>query len=363
MSEAKQEFKPEKSFLSWMQKMGELKGSDIYLTCGSRPIIRYDGGFFHCESEILTKRYMELLIGYMMTPEKQGDFSFKKELNMSLNIGNFGRFRVNCYIQKGNPALVMRRIVTKIPTLEELKLPVELGKLCLEKRGLIIMVGATGSGKSTSLAAMLDYRNATEEGHILTIEDPIEYVHNHKKCIVSQREIGTDTLSFEAALENSLRQKPDVILVGEIRDAYVMKQALNICETGHLALATLHANNADQAIERILSFFPLDEHRKILLNLSFNLKAMLSQRLVKTLEGKRTVALEIMLGSPDISDLIRVGDTKSLKAIIEKNRDIGMQSFDQHLLDHYHNGIISRDVLIAESDNRLNILKILEGES
>jgi twitching motility protein PilU len=247
--------------------------------------------------------------------------------------------------------MVIRQITTKIPTLEQLKLPVLLGELCCEKRGLIIVVGGTGSGKSTSLAAMIDYRNKKEAGHIITIEDPIEYVHEHQKCLITQREVGVDTKSFDTALKNALRQKPDSILVGEIRDHVVMEHAMNIAETGHLAMATLHANNANQAIERIVNFFDRSVQNQVLLNLSLNLRCILSQRLVRTKTGGRRAALEIMLNQGLIKELIRKGDVKAIKPIMAENTESGMQTFDQAMFKLWQEGEIDEEIALAEADS------------
>ena len=305
------------------------KASDLYLTVGAPPMARGDAGLTPLAPAALTDADVELMLGDLAGADALADFARSKELNLALDLGPAGRFRVNVFRQRQHSGLVIRQIPAVIPTLQDLRLPDLLGRLCLEKRGLIIMVGGTGSGKSTSLAAMLDYRNRTESGHIITIEDPIEFIHDHQKCIVTHREVGIDTASFEAALKNALRQKPDIILIGEIRDADTMEHAIHIAETGHLCLATLHANNANQAIERIVNFFPHEAHAQLLLNLSLNLKAVVSQRLVPTLAGKRAVALEIMLNQGQIRDLIRKGEVRDIKAAMAAAADQGMRTFDQ----------------------------------
>ena len=307
----------------------------------------------------ITNDGMHHIIADITNNDQQAIFSESHEFNMSLDLGKLGRFRVNILQQRNNPAVVIRRIDTIIPTLNDLGLPRLLGDLVCLKRGLVIMVGATGSGKSTSLAAMIDHRNQTMSGHILTIEDPIEYVHDHKMSLITQREVGVDTKSFDIALKNSLRQKPDVILIGEIRDREVMRHVLNICETGHLALATLHANNSDQAIERISYFFENDERRQILLNLSFNFQGIISQRLVKTVDGGRAVAMEILLNTEETRQIVREGRTQDLKKIIGSRQDIGMQSFDDNLISLFHKGTISKEVAIAEADDRDKMSSIL----
>ena len=338
--------------VDWILTLSRRKGSDLYLTYGAPPMLRGDDGIEPLGEELLDDSDLIRVLNDITTADQQAEFAQEQELNTMVELSDFGRFRVNIYRQRQHTALVIRRITTKVPTLDELRLPKMLGELCCEKRGFVLMVGSTGSGKSTSLAAMIDYRNERDYGHILTIEDPVEYVHDHKKCLVSQREVGTDTHSFDRSLKNALRQKPDVILVGEIRDLPVMRHALNISETGHLALATLHANNADQAIERIINFYDMAERRQVLLNLSFNIKAILSQRLVHKKGGGRTVALEILLNQGKVPELIRAGDTKALKAEMAANKAIGMQTFDQHIFELWKAGEIEDYVALAEADNR-----------
>lgn len=345
------------SFIGWLVQMNEEKASDIYLTVDAPPEIRGDYGFKHLADEKLTLYDLNSFVGDLLLPDQHAQFTASKEFNMSLDIGMGGRYRINIMVQRGAPAIVIRRISQEIPTLADLQIPQLLGELCCLPRGLILVVGATGSGKSTSLAAMIDYRNRTKEGHILTVEDPIEYIHKHNKCIISQREVGTDTESFDIALKNALRQHPDVILVGEIRDSVTMQHALNISETGHLALATLHANNANQAIERVLTFFPHDQHEQALMTLSFNLRGILSQRLVKRKDGKRSAVLEIMLNEGPFIEMIRYGKTSELKAEIEKHGHMGMQTFDNAIMKLYKDGIIEKDVAIIESDDRIRVEK------
>jgi len=321
--------------LDWLVSLSRREGSDVYLTFGAPPMLRTDDDMEPLREDPLDDADLARIIGDLTSPDQQGDFSQEQEFNMSVDLEGVGRFRVNMFRQRQHSGVVIRRINAQVPTLADLKLPTLLGDLCCEKRGLVIMVGGTGSGKSTSLAAMIDYRNRARYGHILTIEDPIEYVHEHRRCIVTQREVGSDTRSFDSALKNALRQRPDVILIGEIRDQATMRHALNIAETGHLALATLHANNADQAIERIVNFFALEE-----------------RRLVRRKEGGRTVALEIMLNRGEVTRLIRSGDTSGLKREIAANGSLGMQTFDQHLARLWQAGEIEDFVALAEADDR-----------
>ncbi len=345
---------------SWLAAMLADKASDLYLTVGAPPMARGDKGMVPLRPEPLSATEVETVLADLATPQALADFAATKELNLALDLGAAGRFRVNGFRQRQHPGLVIRTIPLTIPTLDDLRLPELLGRLCLEKRGLVIMVGGTGSGKSTTLAAMLDYRNRNAAGHIITIEDPIEFIHDHRQCLITHREVGIDTLSFEAALKNALRQKPDIILIGEIRDAETMEHAINIAETGHLCLATLHANNANQAIERILNFFPHEAHSQLLLNLSLNLRAVVSQRLVPTLQGKRTVALEVLLNQGQIRDQIRKGDVKDIKTAIAAAEDQGMQTFDQALYRLVRAEAISEEVALAEADSPTDLRLMLQ---
>jgi twitching motility protein PilU len=349
--------------LQWLLDMVARKGSDMYISFGSPPLMRGDKGMEPLSDIVLDDPTLSHVLADFMTEEQLMEFDREREFNMALDLGEHGRFRVNVFKQRQHSGLVIRQIVTTIPTLDDLKLPHLLGELCCEKRGLVIVVGATGSGKSTTLAAMIDYRNRKDVGHIITVEDPIEYVHDHKKCLVTQREVGVDTKTFEAALKNALRQKPDVILVGEIRDAQVMEHAINIAETGHLALATLHANNANQALERILNFFPHETHQQILLNLSLNLRGILSQRLVRTKAGGRVAALEILLNQGLIKDLIRKGEVKEIKAIMAQNNEQGMQTFDQAMFLLWQRGEIEQDTALAEADSPGDLRLLMQRET
>jgi len=341
--------------LTLLAGMLAAKASDLYLTVGVAPMARGDGGLAPLADAPLRDADIELILSDLADSETLAEFAKSKELNLALDLGAAGRFRVNVFRQRQHSGLVIRQIPAVIPTLADLRLPELLGRLCLEKRGLVVMVGGTGSGKSTSLAAMLDYRNRNESGHIITIEDPIEFIHDHGKCIVTHREVGIDTASFEAALKNALRQKPDIILIGEIRDADTMEHAIHIAETGHLCLATLHANNANQAIERIVNFFPHGAHAQLLLNLSLNLKALVSQRLVPTLTGKRAVALEIMLNHGQIKDLIKKGEVRDIKTAMAAAADQGMRTFDQALLQLVKDGTVAEDVALAEADSATDL--------
>ena len=345
--------------------MKDHDASDLYLSTDSPPSYRIKGSVKPAGSKVLTEEDTERLALSIMKDEQQAEFQKYSEMNLALHYPTFGRFRVNIFRQKGSVSLVIRRIKTEIPTFEDLELPSVFKEIAMAKRGLVLIVGATGSGKSTTLASMVDYRNANQPGHIITIEDPIEFVHSHKKSIISQREIGMDTGSYEIALKNALRQAPDVILIGEIRDTTTMEAALSFSETGHLCLATLHSNNANQAMERIMNFFPSERHKQIYLQLSLNLKAIASQRLVKTVDKKRIAAVEILLGSPRIKDLIHKGQIAELKEAMEKGSTVGMQTFDTHLFELYRSGKISLEEALKNADSANNLrLKIkLSGEN
>lgn len=329
--------------------MHQKQASDLYITSGRAASLRGDWGMKEI-GDVLTPHEIEDIITSLISDQLKQKFLNEKELNFSIDRGQIGRFRVNIMQQKNNPALVIRRIVHHIPDFETLGLPNSFCDLSLLKRGLILLTGVTASGKSTTLASMLDYRNQREEGHIITIEDPIEYFHTHKKSIISQREVGIDTESYAAALKNSLRQRPDAILIGEIRDREVMEHALNIAETGHLALATLHTTNAYQSLERIINFFPDAQASQIRLNLSLNLKAIISQRLVPSVDNKLVLAQEILFNEGLIRELILNGDTTKIRQVIEENQSIGMQTFDQSLLRLFVDGKITEDVALAYSD-------------
>lgn len=333
--------------------------SDCYFTVGSPPAFRLSGGIESTTGECLTQNDIELILKELLLEDAILEFESALEYNTAI-VWNNARFRMNIFRQRRQTGIVLRRIRTDIPSIEQLHLPEVYGDLILEKRGLILLVGATGSGKSTSLAAMLGHRNISGYGHIVTIEDPIEFIHEHNKCIFTQRDVGIDTYSFGIALKNTLRQAPDVIVIGEIRDRETMEHAIVFSETGHLCLATLHANNANQAIERIINFFPEEKHKQILLNLSLNLKAILSQRLVLNRQGSRNIAVEVLLNSGIIRDLIAEGRVKEIREHIEKGRDMGMQTFEQSLFALYASGAITESVALAESDNPANLRLIIK---
>lgn len=336
--------------LEYFQVMNEKAASDMYLTVGFPPSLRMDSGLLPLRDTPITVDELNEIIGSILTSRQRRDFDAHMELNTSLDVGRFGRFRVNVLRQRQFPALVIRRIVSKIPTFEELHLPPLMGQLAMERRGLILVTGMTGSGKSTTLASMIDYRNTSDFGHIITIEDPIEYFHEHKKSLVTQREVGVDTESFAVALKNALRQRPDVILVGEIRDREVMEQALTAAETGHLCLATLHTNNTYQSIERIVNMFPEEFHGQIRLNLSMNLRGIISQRLIPAAEGGLAIAIEVMLNQGLVKDLIHKGEITKIREVMEQNAQMGMCSFDQCLFHLFKEGKITEATAVSQSD-------------
>lgn len=333
--------------------------SDIYLTVDSPPMYRIQGVTRPAGSQKLLPEHTEELAYSVMNKRQQEIFEKEYEMNLALYYQDLGRFRVNIFRQRNCVGMVIRQIKMDIKTVDDLQLPSTLKDIVMSKRGLVLVVGATGSGKSTSLAAMIDHRNSNSPGHIITVEDPIEYVHPHKKSIVTQREIGTDTLSFAYALKNTLRQAPDVILVGEIRDVETMEAAIAFAETGHLCMGTLHANNANQAIERVMNFFPIERHQQIYLQLALNLRAIISQRLIPTVDGMRTAAVEILLGTPRVQDLIQKGQIDVLKEAMEQSIQDGMQSFDQALYVLYKQGRIRYEDALANADSANNLrLKI-----
>jgi twitching motility protein PilU len=340
-------------------------GSDLFITAGFPPAIKIDGKMTPVSSQALTSSHTADLARAIMNDKQTAAFELTKESNFAISPGDLGRFRVSAFVQMSCVGMVLRTITTTIPKLEDLKLPDVLKDVVMTKRGLVIMVGATGSGKSTTLAAMVGYRNENSYGHIITIEDPVEYVHPHRNCVITQREVGVDTDTFEAALKNSLRQAPDVILIGEIRDRETMEHAIAFAETGHLCLATLHANSANQALDRIINFFPEERRQQLLMDLSLNLKGLISQRLIPMKETKgRCVAIEIMLNSPLISDLIFKGNVHEIKEIMKKSRELGMQTFDQALFDLHELDMISYEDALrnADSVNDLRLALKLKGK-
>ncbi|MCL4166253.1 UNVERIFIED_CONTAM: hypothetical protein GTU68_024987 [Idotea baltica] len=335
--------------------MNEHDASDLYLTAESPPAYRVNGVVRPAGNRALEPDECDSLALSILNERQQREFEETNEMNLALYYKSLGRYRVNMMRQRNCVAIVVRRIKAEIKTLEELELPSVLRDVSMIKRGLVLVVGATGSGKSTSLAAIIDWRNTHQAGHIITIEDPIEYIHNHKKCIITQREVGMDTVNYHAALKNTLRQAPDVILIGEIRDTETMEAAITFAETGHLCLATLHSNNANQAMERIMNFFPAVRHKQIYLQLSLNLRGIVSQRLVKTIDGGRTPAVEILLGSPRVKDLIHKGEVHELKEAMEKGTTIGMQTFDEALFQLYDSGRITIDEALRNADSANNL--------
>lgn len=339
--------------------MVQQDASDLYLTVDAPPVYRIQGITRPAGTQKLLPEHTEQLAYSVMNKRQQEIFEKEYEMNLALYYPDLGRFRVNIFRQRNCVGLVIRQIKTEIKTIDDLQLPAVLKNIAMAKRGLVLVVGATGSGKSTTLAAMIDYRNSNSPGHIVTIEDPVEYIHPHKKSLVTQREVGTDTLSFANALKNTLRQAPDVILVGEIRDVETMEAAVAFAETGHLCMGTLHANNANQAIERIMNFFPAERHSQIYLQLALNLRAIISQRLVPTVDGKRTAAVEILLGTPRVQDLIQKGEVDTLKEAMEQSIQEGMQSFDHALYILYKQGRIRYEDALANADSANNLrLKI-----
>ena len=328
------------------------KSSDLFITANYPPAMKIDGKMTKIGPQNLSAAHTLALVKSVMTEKQVEEFEATKECNFAISPNGIGRFRVNAFVQQGSAGMVMRVIPTELPTIDGLGAPQILKEVVMSKRGLCILVGGTGSGKSTTLAAMVDYRNEHSYGHIITIEDPVEFVHPHKNCVVMQREVGIDTDNWEIALKNTLRQAPDVILMGEIRDAETMEHAMAFAETGHLCLATLHANSANQAIDRIINFFPEERHQQLLMDLSLNLRGMISQRLIPKKDSKgRAAAVEIMLNTPLVSELIFKGETSEIKEIMKKSREFGMQTFDQALEDLYNEGKISYEEALRNADS------------
>jgi twitching motility protein PilU len=341
------------------REMVEKKASDLYLTVARPPTFRVDGSFEMATGEDFKPQDLEELAKSFTTELQWSEFLEKRELNLAISVPNISRFRVNMFRQRGSVGMVIRRINVEIPSMEGLRLPAILKDIVLLKRGLILVVGATGSGKSTTLATMIDHRNSTQSGHILTIEDPIEFVHRHKKSIVNQREIGFDTDTFETALVNAMRQAPDAILIGEIRSLETMEAAITYAETGHLCLGTLHSNNANQSFERIINFFPPMRHAQLMLQLSLNLRAIVAQRLLPSVDGGRVPAVEILLDTPFVKELIKRGHFDEIKGAMEQSVHEGCQTFDQALFTLYKNGSIDLEEALANADSANNLrLKI-----
>src|SRR5436190_16054909 len=341
------------------------RGSDLFLTAGFPPAMKIDSKMTPVSQQALTAQHTAMLVRAIMNDKQAAEFEAKKECNFAIAPSGIGRFRVNCFVQQGHVGAVLRVITTRIPNFEDLNLPPVLRDVAMTKRGMVLFVGGTGSGKSTSLAAMIGYRNENSHGHIVTIEDPVEYVHPHRNCIVTQREVGVDTESWHSALKNTLRQAPDVILIGEIRDMEVMEHGIQFSETGHLVLATLHANNANQALDRVVNFFPDERRDQLLMDLSLNIRALISQRLVPREAGSgRIAAMEIMLNSPLIQDLIFKGEVAKIKEVMSRSTRLGMKTFDQALYELYETGFISyADALRnADSKNELRLRIKLESK-
>ena len=342
-------------FKAYLRTMVEKDASDLYLSSGAPASAKIDGTLRPLEETKLSTEQIRDVAYAVMDSEQIAEFEHKPEMNLAISEQGIGRFRVNIFRQRNSISMVIRNIKTDIPDWKLLGLPSTLTDVIMEKRGLVLFVGATGSGKSTSLASLIDYRNSNSAGHIITIEDPVEFVHSHKKSIVNQREVGVDTDSYEDALKNTLRQAPDVILIGEIRDRETMEHALAFAETGHLAISTLHANNANQALDRIINFFPEDRRNQLLLDLSLNLRAFVSQRLIKTIDGKRAAAVEILLGTPLVQDMIRRGDVHEIKEVMQKSESLGMQTFDKALYKLVEAGRISTDEAVKNADSPNNL--------
>ncbi len=348
-----------------LRLMTQKNGSDLFITANFPPAIKVDGKITPVSSQVLTAQHTAELARSIMNDRQAAEFETTKECNFAISPSGIGRFRVNALLQQGRVAVVCRTINLAIPTIADLGLPTVLKDIAMTKRGLVVFVGGTGTGKTTSLAAIVDHRNRTSCGHIITVEDPIEFIHEHTNCIITQREIGVDTDSWEAALKNTMRQAPDVILMGEIRDRTTMDLAIAFAETGHLCLATLHANSTNQAIDRVINFFPEERRHQLLMDLSLNLRAMISQRLLAKKDGKgRVAAIEIMLNSPLISDLIFKGEVVEIKEIMKKSRELGMQTFDQALFDLYEAGRITYEDALrnADSVNDLRLQIKLHGK-
>ena len=348
-----------------LKKMVEKEGSDLFITTGFPPAIKVDGTIHKATDAPLSPDQSAMMVRSIMNDKQIKEFDATKECNFAITPQGIGRFRVSAFIQQGNVGAVLRTITTEIPTLDGLELPPILKDVVMNKRGLVIVVGGTGSGKSTTLAAMIGHRNKNSRGHIVSIEDPVEYVHPHEGCVITQREVGVDTESWHAALKNTLRQAPDVILIGEIRDRETMEYGIQFAETGHLCLATLHANSANQALDRIINFFPEERRQQLLMDVSLNAKAFVSQRLVPRETGiGRVAAMEIMLNSPLIADLIFKGEVGQIKEIMAKSTRLGMQTFDQSLFTLYEDGVISYEEAMrnADSKNELRLRVKLESK-
>jgi len=352
-------------FNDLLKMMIEKEGSDLFLTTGAPPSMKAFGRLSPLVDKKLPEGMVKKIAYQIMNAEQIEQFEKSPEMNMAISDPDIGRFRVNIFQQRGEIAIVARNIKTEIPSAASLGLPPILNDLMMQKNGIVLFVGGTGSGKSTSLAALIDHRNKNSDGHIITIEDPVEFIHPHQKSIVNQREVGVDTNSYEEALQNTLRQAPDVILIGEIRSRETMEHALAFAETGHLCLSTLHANNANQALDRIINFFPEERHKQLFLDLSLNLQGFVSQRLIPTPDGKRAAAFEILLGTPRVCDLIKQGEVMELKEVMEKSEQQGMKTFDSALYDLFKSGKISYEEALKNADSKNNLrlrIQLSEGK-
>lgn len=352
-------------FKDLLRMMIEKDGSDLFLTTGAPPSMKAHGKLTPLVDKKLPEGMVKKIAYQIMNDEQIAEFEKSPEMNLAIADDDIGRFRVNIFQQRGEIGIVARNIKTEIPDAASLGLPPVLSELIMRKRGIILFVGGTGSGKSTSLAALIDHRNKNSDGHIITIEDPVEFIHPHQGCIVNQREVGVDTNSYEEALKNTLRQAPDVILIGEIRSQETMEHALAFAETGHLCLSTLHANNANQALDRIINFFPDERHKQLFLDLSLNLVAFISQRLIPTVDGKRAAAIEILIGTPRVCDLIKQGKVMEIKEVMEKSEQQGMKTFDAALFDLFKAGKISYEEALANADSKNNLrlrIQLSEGK-
>ncbi|MGM0633286.1 MAG: PilT/PilU family type 4a pilus ATPase [Pseudomonadota bacterium] len=353
-------------FKDLLRIMVEKEASDLFLTDGAPPSIKAHGHLVRLSSQNLQGQSIRKIAWQIMSAEQIAEFEKHLEMNLAIADPDIGRFRINIFRQRGEVGLVARHIKTDLPDWRKLGLPEILTQLIMEKRGLVLFVGGTGTGKSTSLAALLDYRNINSDGHIVTIEDPVEFIHPHKGCLVNQREVGMDTLSYDEALKNTLRQAPDVILIGEIRSRETMEHAIAFAETGHLCLSTLHANNASQALDRIINFFPEERHKQLFLDLSLNLRGLVSQRLIPTPDGKRAAAIEVLLGTPRVQDLIKTGKVDEIREVMEKSEEQGMKAFDAALFDLYKAGQISLEEALKNADSKNNLrlrVQLSDGET
>ena len=350
-------------FNDYLHILAKNDGSDLYLSTGAPPCAKFNGVMKPLGTSSMLPGVIANIAYEVMDKEQRIEFERELEMNLAISLSGIGRFRINIFRQRNEVSIVARNIKTEIPKFNDLKLPEVLKEVIMTKRGLVLFIGATGSGKSTSLAALIDYRNTNSGGHIITIEDPVEFVHRHKKSIINQREVGVDTRSFQKALKNTLRQAPDVILIGEIRDRETMEHALAFAETGHLDISTLHANNSNQALDRIINFFPEERRAQLLMDLGMNLRAFVSQRLVPTIDGKRCAAIEILLGTKTIQELILRGKLDNIKEIMEKSERLGMQTFDGALYQLYRDGRVSADDALKNSDSPNNLrLRIKLGD-